>query len=73
VTARAQISVLYSMRAIASYDVLNRQTTVTDALNKVTKTAYDNVGNISSLTDPINNKTTFAYDELNRLKSDSDS
>jgi len=52
------------------YDLLDRQVTTTDALNKVTTKTHDAVGNIESITDPETNTTSYTFDELNRQVTD---
>jgi len=49
------------------YNAAGHRTTVTDALNHTTTTAYDPMGRVLSLTDANNNQTTYAYDKVGNL------
>ena len=53
-----------------TYDALNRQTQVKDALTGETVTKYDKAGNVLEVTDPEQNTTSFTYDNRNRLTSE---
>jgi RHS repeat-associated protein len=50
-----------------TYDLDNRQLTVTNPLGQTTTTTYDKVGNVLSVTDPLGNKTSYSYDDANHL------
>lgn len=54
------------------YDVLNRLTSVTDALNRTTTYTYDATGNRTSMTDPLGQTTTTAYDLAGRRIAETD-
>ena len=67
--ATAQIDPLGN-RTEFTYDGLNRQTRVKDALTGETVTKYDFAGNVLEVTDPEQNTTSFTYDARNRLTSE---
>ncbi len=50
----------------STYDALNRQKTVQNALGQVTTTSYDADGQMSSVENPIGYRTTYVYDALHR-------
>ncbi len=54
------------------YDVLNRRTSLTDPLNKITGFVYDKNGNLTSSTTPLGFKTSYTYDADNRQLTRSD-
>ena len=49
------------------YDVLNRITKITDALQGQTQLSYDPDNNLLSLTDAKNNPTSYTYDNMDRV------
>ena len=55
-----------------AYDLRNRLTSRTDALNKQTSYVYDGVNNLSQRTDRKGQVTHFSYDANNRLSQTSD-
>jgi RHS repeat-associated protein len=57
---------------LSTYDAVGNLTSVTDALNFSTTTAYNPSGTTRSVTDASGNVTTYAYDRLDRLISETD-
>ncbi|MGH2784089.1 MAG: DUF6531 domain-containing protein [Actinomycetota bacterium] len=55
-----------------TYDALNRQVAVEDALNRTTSYAYDANGNQTSVTDAADGETIHTYNALNRLIATTD-
>jgi len=55
-----------------SYDVMNRQTVVTDALVGITRTAYDDRGNITGVIDALGHRTGCRYDAYNLKRTMTD-
>jgi RHS repeat-associated protein len=55
-----------------AYDALNRETTITNALNGVTTYVLDAADNRTVLVDADSNRTTFSYDADNRLTTQTD-
>jgi RHS repeat-associated protein len=53
-----------------TYDLLGRQTSITDPESGVINFGYDTVGRLTSLTDPVNNTTRWTYDALDRTTSE---
>lgn len=54
------------------YDLLDRNTKITDPDNGVTSFAYDADGNATSVTDADGNKTSYTYDLFDRKISETD-
>jgi RHS repeat-associated protein len=53
-------------------DALDRNTSITDPLNKTTSWGFDANNNLTEWTDPLNNQTTYGFDKLNELTSITD-
>ena len=51
------------------YDPLNRTSSSTDPLSRVTNYTYDSASNLKTLKDAKNNTTTYGYDSANELGS----
>lgn len=69
---RAQTSPPLGHATRSTYDVLNRVTTVTDALAGQTSFTYDANGNLLTLTDARNSTTSYTYDTMDRVATRND-
>ncbi|WP_421072462.1 RHS repeat-associated core domain-containing protein [Pelotomaculum propionicicum] len=52
-----------------TYDAMNNQKALTDALNRTFIKDYDNLNRLSQVTDPAGHITKFGYDNMDRLTS----
>jgi RHS repeat-associated protein len=52
-----------------TFDALNRQTQVQDALGNYATTVYDDAGNVTTSVDQLAHRTSYSYDALNRRTS----
>ncbi len=55
-----------------SYDLLNREITVTTPEGNTTTTEYDSNSNVVKITDHLNNATRYTYNELDLLATETD-